>query len=527
MFTESSRSLQLEIGNGRAKMASRGAATHFRRVGGIVALLLSILIWVSCGDTFRPVAIPQPPVPPDPESTHFAFMVSTNGANNSGGVTQIDVSGDSNLGTAPVGLGPSHVALLINGSRVVVANSLEDTLTSFQAASSTLPIGATTTISLPAGSAPAFVASTENTFAYVANSGNGTVSAISTGTNVVTNTIPVGTNPVALAETPDGQKLYAANQGSDNVTSISAVAKAAVNTIATGTAPVWVVARSDSQRVYVLNQGSGTVTVIDAFTDAVLGNTSVGAGANFMAYDSHLNRLYVTNPAANTVSIIDASADQNNLLATLPAAGQPLSVAALPDGTKAYVGSIAVNGSTATLQVTVVDTSNNSVRTVVPVATVALDTNDPTGCDTARFRLSVANGSTSRVYVASCDAGGAYVIRTTDDTLVTDANGVPLVIRAPVSAFPPATLQITAAAQSGSRTTYSYNLLSGPAPRAGLIVVVTGMGDAGNDGNFAVVSTGAGSFTVVNASGKTASGQDASGVVQPPPQNPVFLLAGP
>jgi YVTN family beta-propeller protein len=501
---------------------------RFSRASRTAVLVVSILIWTSCGDTFRPVAIPVSPVPPDPEARHAAFVISANGPNNSGSTTQIDVSGDSNLGVVQVGVGPSHVAVLPGGARVYVANAAENTVSTFTAANGAFPIGLPTTISLPAGSLPGFVHSTESAFVYVANSGNGTVSAISVNSGVVTNTISVGTNPVALAETPDAQKLYAVNQGSDSVTSISPVDKTVRATIPTDSSPVWVVTRSDSQRAYVLNQGGGTVTVIDTFTDNVLSNPAVGAGANFMAYDSHLNRLYLTNPGAGTLSILDAAADPPTLLKTIPMAAQPLTLAALPDGSRAYVGSLAMNGNTATLQVTVINTSDNSVRSVIPVAAVTVDTDNPTGCGTARFRISMAAaGSNSRVYVGSCDAGGAYVIRTSDDTVITDQNGIPLVITAPVSAFSPSTVQITAASQSGSNTTYSYTLTSGTPLRAGLIVVITGMGDAGNNGNFAITGVGAGTFTVVNTSGVTASGQNGGGVVQPPPQNPVFVLAGP
>lgn len=507
---------------------SGGVPMRLSRAGRTALLVISILIWTSCGDVFRPVAIPVAPVPPDPEARHFAFVISTNGPSNGGGTTQIDVSGDSNIGTAQVGLGPAHVALVNSGSRVYVANAAENTVTTFFAANASFPIGSTTTISLPAGSLPVFVHSTETGFVYVANSGNGTVSAINVLSNVVANTISVGTNPVALAETPDAQKLYAVNQGSDSVTSISPLDKTVRATIPTDSSPVWAVTRSDSQRAYVLNQGGGTVTVIDTFTDNVLSNPAVGAGANFLAYDSHLNRLYITNPSAGTLSIFDAASDPPTLLKTIPVAAQPLTVAVLPDGSRAYVGSLAINGNTATLQVTVINALDNSVRSVIPVPAITVDANNPTGCATARFRMSMAAaGSNSRIYVGSCDAGGAYVIRTSDDTLITDQNGIPLVIAAPVSAFPPSLVQIAAASQSGSNTTYTYTLTSGNPLRAGLIVVITGMTDAGNNGNFAITSVGAGTFTVVNTSGVTASGQNGGGVVQPPPQNPVFVVAGP
>jgi len=53
------------------------------------------------------------------------------------------------------------------------------------------------------------------------------------------------------------------------------------------------------------------------------------------------------------------------------------------------------------------------------------------------------------------------------------------------------------------------------------------MADSTNNGIFLISSLGSGTFTVANASGVTSSAsQNGSGIVVPP-QNPVFLVAGP
>ncbi len=249
-----------------------------------------------------------------------------------------------------------------------------------------------------------------------------TVAAISTATNVVTNNIVLGFSPIVLAETPDAKKLYAVGGGNGAVS--------------------WVVTRSDSQRAYVLNQGTGKVTVIDTSSDAVLGSVSVGAGANFMLYDKTRSRLYVTNPTANTVTALDASVDPTNPpnppLFVVPVAANPLSVAALADGSRIYVASVVVSGGSATSQITVINASDGSVRTTIPLSTVGIDTANPTGCGApnpfaqplARFRVFVAaSADSSRVYVTNCDAGNTTIIRTADDTEVLD-------VPAPLSDFP-------------------------------------------------------------------------------------------
>ena len=395
---------------------------NFRGGARLFGILALCLIGVGCGDQYRPVAIPIVPPQPDPAALHYVLVLSDNGLNNPGANSQLDVSGDTAVGVAKVGLGPSYATLTANAARVFVANSAEDTISSYPPSSP----GSVTTTSLPAGSNPVFVHTTENGMVYVANFGTKTVAAISATTNVVLSPLTqVGNNPVALAETPDQKKLYAVNQGDGTVSSISLVDRTVTATIATGAVPVWAAARSDSARIYVLNSGSGTVSTIDAVTDTLLGNVAVGAGANFMLYDGKLNRLYVTNPAANTLTVLSIAADPPAILFTLPVAASPITVAALPDGSKVYVASVVSGGGTATSQVTVVNTSDGSVRTVIPLNSV------PSACASARFELfTAAAADSSKVYVGNCDARNTSIIRTSDDTKILD-------MAAPLSAITP------------------------------------------------------------------------------------------
>src|SRR5256885_16380569 len=299
---------------------SVGVPMSVWRVARVFAVFVLLLVCVGCGDRFRPVATPITPPPPDPQPTHFIFVIDGNGANDPGTGTRIDVSGDTNVGVATVGLGPVHAALLPNGSRIYVANSLEDTISSY-ALTSLTPL----TTSLPFGSRPVFVHTTENGAMYVANVGSTStvppplpsVAAISATNNAVINNVTLQFSPIALAETPDGKKIYAV--GSDGsgvgwVVSINSLDKSLNEAITGLSAPLWVATRSDSQRAYVLNSGSGTVSTIDTFSYTVLSTVAVGAGVNFMLYDPKLNRLYITNPTAGTVSILDASTDPPNSL---------------------------------------------------------------------------------------------------------------------------------------------------------------------------------------------------------------------
>jgi len=66
---------------------------------------------------------------------------------------------------------------------------------------------------------------------------------------------------------------------------------------------------------------------------------------------------------------------------------------------------------------------------------------------------------------------------------------------------------ISAAAQSGNSTTYTYTITSGYAPQLGQGITISGMADSGNNGTFTIASLGSGTFTVSNPNGVTRSAQ--------------------
>jgi YVTN family beta-propeller protein len=203
---------------------------------------------------------------------------------------------------------------------------------------------------------PVFLNTTQTNFIYTANYNSNAVSAVNTGTNIVTISATVGAHPVSLAEIPNTLKLYVANQGDNTVSTLSPIDlsnNTANGLVAgfTGVTPVWVVARGDSQKVYVVTQGDGQLVTIDTATDTVTSSIALGSGAsgaNFIYLDPVLNRLYVVNPVTSTIYVFaDTGANDTPLpLATIPFTSgsaacptgcTPVSVTSLPDGSRFYV----------------------------------------------------------------------------------------------------------------------------------------------------------------------------------------------
>ncbi|HEV2397232.1 MAG TPA: hypothetical protein VGS27_09855 [Candidatus Sulfotelmatobacter sp.] len=367
--------------------------------------------------------------------------------------------------------------------------------------------GGTATVPVPTFCSylPVFVTGVQASSVFVANYGaeNGTtcsfastdsVALLNPATGAVqqiaylnpTNASPAP-HPVALAETPNGLNLYVLNQGTNTVLDLSPTDLSTMATIPVGPTPVWAVARTDNQRVYVLTQGDGMLLPIDANTNTILPsqtNLSVGVGANYVVYDQSLNRLYVTNPLTGNLFVYSATGgvdlggnpnDTPKLMATIPMAGgtrpacpkacSPVSVAALPDGSRFYVASYITETACSDPNVgptpciipvlTLFDAPSITVKTVnstllkgspsfslltapffsptqyavPPVASCVTPATYSPGA--TRFRMfTTAAADSSHVYVSMCDAGATADISTvttsvnqgtnTPDTLVTD-----------------------------------------------------------------------------------------------------------
>lgn len=670
-----------------------------RRVGGLAALALAMILEMSCGQVYRPVVIPINPTPPNPANFHAVFGISNNVAFNPGTALQIDVSGDTNIGVANMGVNPTHAATLPNSSRVFVASAGSlyagdsDLITGFTpAADSTVGVGLGTpttftfpnvgngvssnitaisesgnvvsaTLSAALGTAPVgavinvagvtesgydgsfpitsvtgttvqylnsvtglaassggtvtlpttcsylpdYVATTQLTAAFVANYGvegglncnlssTDSVASLSAASNSIANItyLPPGAHPVALAETPNAQHLYVVNQGNGTVVDISPTDLSTIGTITVGNTPVWAAARSDNQRVYVLTQGDGNLVPIDTASNTVLvsqTNLSVGAGANFLLYDPNLNRIYVTNPTSGTVYVFSATGgvdltgtanDTPVLLSTIVmSAGQnppcpqgcsPVSVTALPDGSRFYVASYASETTCSDPNVgvtvpciipmlTVFDALSMTVKpatstllsspsislldmpqfsgtqyAVAPVTACVPETTYTPG--TTRFRMfTAASADSTHVYVSICDAGSIADINTTTSSVATGTNNTPdTLVTDIIAPFGSCTGASCSSVASITGFSIASNVATFTAVNnfiPGTRVTISGMsstaGSPLNGLTVTVIATGlsgTGFEAVVAMANVPQTNDTGTAVPLSPPQNPIFLLTG-
>jgi len=399
---------------------------------GISVLALSafiLLVELSCGDYYRPVANPVISPGGQPTVAHYAWVVNFN-PNGAGSTTQIDVSGDSNLAVNSMGAGSIAESFPFNSLALFVANNTGDSVSEY------LPTLATavTTISLLSGSHPITLGSTQNTAMYVLNSGtnsacpsSGSISTIATSTLTVSNTTCLavsttcaGINPVAMAQAHTSPNyIYVISQGdSTHPGCVSVFNPAGPSIVGAITAdnqsvfnPISATASLDGNWIFLVNQGDGTnpgeLDIIPSTKTTIAASTPLGVGPTFSTIDTNLNRLYVANTVGNSVSVFNAvtvtpsSSTPIQLLATvsLGTGATPIGITPLPNGSLFYV----LNSGTNNVAVV-------SANSFSPLTTVAL----PTGADPV---FIASEPTSSKVYVADKGTGETTIIQTVNNAI--------------------------------------------------------------------------------------------------------------
>ena len=399
-----------------------------------------------CNDTLRQFIVPIPPPTGDPAALAHAIILSTNPAPTPvnapplpGSDMHIDVSGDTNAGVVPLGVNPVFLGKSTN--RVFIINSgaptgtpvIGPTVSVYTAllpqtsivSTVTLPTTGTNAVKTPVASG-----TSSSGDIYIANRDSDNVSVISTSVLAVTATVqlPVGSHPVAIAGNAANNKIFVVNNGdgvsNGSVSIISAIDNTLVGTpIPVGISPVWAVMSSDGLFVFVVNQGSGTVSVIDTSLDIVLpcaGPSCVGGNAiqvgttassspNFAFYEPKLKLVYVSNTGEGTVSVIKGNGfDLGSVPQVLPqkiadvhVSGNPTSVTALANGTKAYAAlgncPAGVN-HTNILTAAFLPNCNGNLVSVIDAVAFKEKKTIPVGIGAISID---ASGDSSRVYVAN------------------------------------------------------------------------------------------------------------------------------
>jgi YVTN family beta-propeller protein len=369
--------------------------------------------------------------------------------------------------------------------------------------------GSSTTIDVSGDSAtsqsqtglePVYAALVGGTQVFVANSLEDTVSefGVASPVPVVTISLPssCGTPPCSMPVFVGGSEtatVYVANSKSNTVSAISTVNAAVTNSITVGTSPAALAETPDNQHVYVANQGSngsgGSVTVINTLDKSVVANPPL-AGFGWISpvwvvARSDSQRIYVLDKGSGLLAAIDTS-------------------------TYAVVSSVSVGVGANYM---IYDPNLNRIYVVNPAANTvtSLDASSDT---LAATPISVANPKSvaalpdgTRFYISSATVSGGTV---TSKLTVINAADFTVKTTIPLTSVPAICAvntwaQLAVAAAADSSRVYVANC------------------DAEN---AAIIRTSNDTLLLQIPAPFSAQPPPAPGGT-PPPQNPVFILAGP
>lgn len=242
---------------------------------------------------------------------------------------------------------------------------------------------------------------------------------VSSPNSIISAPISVGTNPQAVAFSPDGRKAYVANNGSvymiNTVTDKVTVPNSSLPPVPA--VPHGIVASPDGKRVYVAEGAAGIYVLDAALIQLIAGETISGLTAGGGTLDNPQGlaispdgtKLYAADNRAGGAIGIVTIASKSVISISSAAFGAnlvPLGIAASPDGKSVYV---ALADSTHLIpdMVEVLDAVTGAAITSIPIGVSAT----PTG-------IAITPDG-SRAYVTNQLAGTVSMITTVNNSVTT------------------------------------------------------------------------------------------------------------
>jgi len=176
----------------------------------------------------------------------------------------------------------------------------------------------------------ALVAGTDLVYVAMAKTGAGEVVAVNKAGGAVVAATEVGSFPMGITLTPNGQHLFIANHGSGDVSVIQTSTMKHLGRIRVGVQPMRIVCNSRGDRVYVTNNGSNYVAGIDARTGAVVAAVNTGKGPMGIGINGAGTRVFVANNKEGNVTVINAEVNQAIQTTTPSTASNPFGIAVRP-----------------------------------------------------------------------------------------------------------------------------------------------------------------------------------------------------
>jgi YVTN family beta-propeller protein len=184
---------------------------------------------------------------------------------------------------------------------------------------------------------PAFLRPGLHLFAYVGNTGDGTLTTIDLIKLAPVATIAVGAGPTGIRAHPTRKEIWGLSSAEGYGWILDANRNQIVARIPVGGAPYALDFSPDGARAYVAASGSNAVIAIDCASRQIVARGRAGGGPWIARVSPDGKLLIVSNRDDGTISILSAATLTS--VAIVKVAPHPEQIAILPDSSKAFVTS--------------------------------------------------------------------------------------------------------------------------------------------------------------------------------------------
>jgi YVTN family beta-propeller protein len=271
------------------------------------------------------------------------------------GLAIVDVATGARVGTIPLSVAASAIAINPSGTRAYVVDVKGVAVINLKtrAVVKTISdVGAVTVAVDPSG-----------TRAYVTNQSTNTLDVINTGTNTITKSIPVGTQPRGLVVNTAGTRAYTGNTMtpySISVVSLTTDTDLTDVSSANLNRPENLGIAPSGSAVYAANFGAsagGTTVGVLNPSDNSVRSVPVGTTPTSVMVNPSGSTGYVANRDSDSLSLIDTASSTN--VGTVPLSFSPLQIAIGPGGTRAVI--TGQDPNTGHFEAAIFDLVNNKV----------------------------------------------------------------------------------------------------------------------------------------------------------------------
>jgi YVTN family beta-propeller protein len=165
---------------------------------------------------------------------------------------------------------------------------------------------------------------------------SGQVVKVDTETMTLVARAEVGSLPIDVKMSPDGEVLYVANQGRHGVSLVDPETMTEIGFLRTGTGAHGLNVSRDAKILFVSNRMAGTISLIDFATRSVIDTWKVGGSPDMIQISTDGSQLWVSNRFHASVSVIDTRNGQ--VIATIPTGDGAHGVSLFPQPGRYSIG---------------------------------------------------------------------------------------------------------------------------------------------------------------------------------------------